>query len=50
MYESELGLFSAFITNNQARRLSSELIKSVLVHANIVSFNVHHINTYVLIK
>jgi len=24
-YESELGLFSAFITNNQARRLSSEL-------------------------
>lgn len=50
MYESELGLFSAFITNNQARRLSSELIKSVLVHANIVSFNVHHINTYALIK
>jgi hypothetical protein len=25
MYENELGLFSAFITNNQARRLSSEL-------------------------
>jgi hypothetical protein len=50
MYESELGLFSAFITNNQARRLSSELTKSVLVHANIVSFNVRRINTYVVIK
>jgi predicted transcriptional regulator len=25
MYETELGVFSAFLTNNQARRLSSEL-------------------------
>jgi hypothetical protein len=24
MYETELGEFSAFLTNNQARRLSSE--------------------------
>jgi hypothetical protein len=30
MYESELGTFSAFLTNNQARRLSSEIYKSIL--------------------
>ncbi|OEL13743.1 hypothetical protein BAE44_0025237 [Dichanthelium oligosanthes] len=33
MYETELGLFSAFLTNNQARRLSSESSRGAESHA-----------------